>query len=187
MAARQFPDNDFRLVVKTDGQPTSLVPAVRSVIEDVAPECAVFNPGTMADWLSETMAGPRFTTLLLTGFALIALILSATGLYGVMAYMVALRTREVGIRVALGASPLQVIRRFLWLGLKTAGLGLVLGLMAAPAATGVLRSVLYATEIIDLPTYVMVSMVLLVVVLAATVVPALRALRVDPSHALRAE
>jgi len=187
LPASQFPGNDFRLVVKTDLQPASLLPAIRRVVKRVAKDTAIYNDGTMSEWLADSTSESRFPAMLLTVFALIALTLAATGLYGVMAFLVAERTREVGIRVALGAGPQQVIQRFLWIGLKMAGPGLLIGLIASPLLARMLRSVLFATDTIDPLTYVVVPVVLTVVVLVACVIPATRALRTDPAIALRSE
>ena len=185
LAARQYPDNEVRLAVKSDLPPAGMVAPLRSVIRRLEPQCALYNEGTMEEWCRQSTSAPRFAAGLLSVFAAVALVLSASGLYGVMSFMVSRRSREVGIRIALGARPSEVVRRFLWLGLKTAVAGLFLGLLIAPLVTRLLESILFATTTLDPITYIVVSVVLVSMVLLASVAPALRAAKVAPAHALR--
>jgi ABC-type antimicrobial peptide transport system permease subunit len=123
----------------------------------------------------------------MAAFALLALTLAAVGVYGVMAYSVAARTREIGVRVALGAQPSSVFSMIVRQGLGSAIAGLAIGLAAATALGGVLTKLLYGVTPTDVPTFVGVAAVLLAVSLAACLVPAWRAVRVDPLEALRTE
>ena len=124
---------------------------------------------------------------LLTAFASLALLLAAVGIYGVMAQFVAQRTHEIGIRMALGARPLEVVRLVLRQGVRLALLGLTIGIVVAAAATRLIRSLLYDVTASDPLTFVLVASLLICVVLLACLVPARRAMRVDPMVALRYE
>ncbi|MGB7611177.1 MAG: FtsX-like permease family protein, partial [Candidatus Acidiferrum sp.] len=128
-----------------------------------------------------------FTLILLELFSTVALVLAAIGIYGVISYSVAQRTRDIGIRMALGASPGNILQNILGLGLWLTGAGLGLGLMGAFAVTRVLSSLLYGVQSTDAVTFSAVSLVLAVVALAASYLPARRAMRVDPMVALRYE
>ena len=129
----------------------------------------------------------RLPMQLMSVFALVALVLAAVGVYGVMAYSVAARTREIGVRVALGAQPGQVFGMVLRQGMRAATLGLIAGLLGAAALGRVLTSLLYGVRPTDAATFGGVAAVLLAVVLTACLVPARRAVRVDPLEALRSE
>jgi ABC-type antimicrobial peptide transport system permease subunit len=141
----------------------------------------------MKDVQSMGLTDRRLPMQLMAAFALLALVLAAVGVYGVMAYSVAARTREIGVRVALGAQPKSVFGMVVRQGMNTAAIGLTLGLLGAAALGQVLTSLLYGVKPTDTLTFVGVAGVLLAVVLAACLVPARRALRVDPLEALRSE
>jgi len=142
---------------------------------------------SMQQKISGTLERSHFDTFLLAIFAATALILSSVGIYGVLSYTVAQRTREIGIRMALGASQAQVMRDVLGYGVRLTSFGLVFGLAGALAGTRLLSSLLYGVRSTDAITFVAVSMVLTAVALMASYIPARRAMRVDPIIALRYE
>jgi putative ABC transport system permease protein len=175
------------LVVKSHGPVESIVGPVRSAVLAVDPEQPVFAVLTMDEILSDSLARQRLYLWLLATFAGIALLLSAAGLYGVISYLVAQRTRELGIRVALGASRGDVLRLVLGQGLGLLALGTMLGLAGAFAATRLLEGMLYGVGTTDPRTFLAVVGFLGAVALAACLGPARRAMRVDPVVALRCE
>jgi ABC-type antimicrobial peptide transport system permease subunit len=137
--------------------------------------------------MAENIAAPRFNTLLFGTFAGLAVCLAMVGVYGVMAYVVGQRASEIGLRMALGASSGRVMMLVLRQGLTLAAIGLVLGLAGAAAATRLLSNMLYSVKPADPATYVAVTLLLGLVALAATWIPARRAMRLDPLTALRQE
>jgi ABC-type antimicrobial peptide transport system permease subunit len=141
----------------------------------------------MKEVVREMSAPQRFSATVLSGFAAGALLLAAIGLYGVLAFVVARRTREIGVRVALGAARSEVLGMILKQGMVLVGVGLVIGLAGSLAAVRVLRTLLFETEVYDLATFTIVPVLLAVVALAACYVPARRAAVVDPVVTLRAE
>jgi putative ABC transport system permease protein len=147
----------------------------------------LFSIKTMDEYVSSSVATPRFNTTLLSIFALVALVLTIVGLYGVMSYSVAQRTNEIGIRLALGAQTRDVIVLIVTQGLRLILLGLAVGLIGAFALTRVISSLLFGVTAKDPLTFVLVALALALVGLAACFIPALRATRVDPMEALRCE
>jgi putative ABC transport system permease protein len=160
---------------------------LRSIVASIAPGVPVYRLSTMQEKIAGTLARSHFDTFLLAIFAGAAVLLSSIGIYGVLSYMVAQRTRDIGIRLALGASRRQIAVDVLGFGMSLAGIGLVLGLIGAWSATRVLASFLYNVRPTDAPTLCAVSAVLLAVALAASYLPAHRATRIDPLTALRYE
>jgi putative ABC transport system permease protein len=189
MSFRQLPYTltDMRLAIRTAAEPTALVPSVRAAIQGVDKNAPLFRVGTMRGWLAESTARSRFTAILLCAFAALALLLSATGLYGVTASYVAMSRRSIGIRVALGARPRQAIGRVFARAGLMAGAGLVVGLLASVALARVVRSLLFEVEPAAPGAYLWVVLVLALVVLAACAVPAWRAATIDPAGVLRHE
>jgi predicted permease len=184
----QHPYNGMTLsvVVRTAVEPTSLIESMRRKVRARSPE--VSNQfTTMEASMGENVAGPRFRMLLLGIFAGLAVCLAMAGVYGVMAYAVGQRSSEIGLRMALGATPGDVLRLVLRQGLGLATVGLVLGLIGAVIATRLLTSMLFKVKPTDLMTYVGVVAVLGVVSLAASYLPARRATKVDPLAALKYE
>jgi predicted permease len=161
--------------------------AVRSSIASMDKELPVFNIRTMEDYVAASLGKSRFDTLLLTLFAALALVLTMVGIYGVMAYTVLQRTREIGIRIALGATRGDVLRMVLGKSLVITGLGLLLGIAGASALTRLLSSFLYQVRPVDPLTFIVVSVMLGAISLLASYIPAWRAARVDPMVALRYE
>jgi len=175
------------LLVKAAGDPLSLAPAVQQEIWSLASDQPITDVKTMEQLLSESEAAPRSRTILLGSFGGLGLVLAVVGIYGVISYSVAQRTREIGIRMALGAHPQDVLRDVLRSGMKLALAGLAAGLIAALALTRLLASLLFEVRPADPATFAGVSVTLLAISLAACYFPARRATRVDPLVALRYE
>jgi putative ABC transport system permease protein len=172
------------LVVRTRGG-AAPIRELQSTVVSVAPEVPIYRLSTMQQKISSTLERSHFDTFLLAIFAGTALLLSAVGIYGVLSYMVAQRTRDIGIRMALGASQVQIVWDVLGFGVRLAVIGLVAGLAGALAATRLLSSLLYGVRPTDAITFAAVSLILLVVAVIASYLPARRAMRVDPIIALR--
>jgi putative ABC transport system permease protein len=175
------------LVMRTDGEPTSIAPAVQREIRAIDPNQPVSDVRTMNQVMSEWVSRSRFNTLLLGLFAALATLLSAVGIFGVMNYSVALRTREIGLRLAVGAQPRQVLLLILRQGLLLTIVGVVLGLAAAFALTRLLSGLLFGVTAVDATTFTTISVLLVIVSLLACYLPARRAMRIDPLRALRYE
>ena len=174
-------------VLRTKGDPSQMSSAARNVIREIDSSLPVSAIKTMDDVLSTAQARPRFLTMLLTLFAGVALVLAAVGIYGVISYSVAQRTSEFGIRIAMGASPKDVLGMVLGQGLLLGAIGVVLGAAGALALTRLIRGLLFGISSFDPVTFVVMAVVLTAVTLAACWVPARRATRVDPMVALRYE
>jgi predicted permease len=175
------------IVMRTSQPPSAAVEQARKTIFRKDPELALYDIRTLDEYLAISVAPARFQTLLLSLFAILALVLTAVGLYGVVAYGVAQRTREFGIRLALGAHPRDVQRLVLRNALHMAGTGVALGVAGAGLATQLLGRALYEVHPLDPITFTAVVAALLAVALLASLGPARRATRVDPIRALRAE
>ena len=183
----QEPANSMYLAARTSSAPAALsVPIVRE-IHAVDPNVAVYQVRTMQDWLYESLARQRFAALMLGAFAAFALVLAAVGIYGVMSYLVSQSTHEIGLRVALGARPGNIVGLVVRQGMQLAGLGMAAGLAGALALTRVMASLLFGVTATDAVTFSAVAVILAVVAFAATVIPARRATGVDPMVALREE
>ena len=175
------------LVVRSTVEPASLSAAVRQAVNEVDKSVPVSQVKTMDKVVSESITQPRFNLFLLVLFSTVAMLLSAAGIYGVTAYTVSQRTRELGIRLALGAQVGDVLKMILAQGMAVIGVGLVLGLAAAFGLMRLLRSLLFGIGENDPLTFVAITIVLLIVALIACYIPARRATKVDPLEALRAE
>jgi predicted permease len=173
--------------VRTHGAPGSVVADVRGVIRQVDARAGLFNIATMEQLVSNSVSRPRMYAVLLGVFAGVAMMLAAVGIYGVVTYAVAQRTREIGIRVALGAQHSEVVHLVLRRGLALTAAGMVLGLMGAAAVTRYLVGMLFDLTPLDATTFLMVSLMFALVATLASYVPARRATKVDPLITLRAE
>ena len=174
------------LVVRTRGGGVP-IRELQTAVTSVAPAVPIYQLSTMQQKISSTLERSHFDTFLLAIFAATALLLSSVGIYGVLSYMVAQRTRDIGIRMALGASQGQIVWDVLSFGALLAGAGLVLGIVGALLATRMVSSLLYGVRPTDAITFIFVSLLLLAVALIASYLPARRATRVDPIIALRYE
>jgi putative ABC transport system permease protein len=175
------------LVVRTDRDPSVIAGAFRGIVASLDQETPVSDIRTAEALIAESVAKPRFTASLLALFALVALFLGAVGVYGVLAYTVGRRTQEIGVRMALGARAGDVLRLVLGEGAAVGGAGVVIGLAAAFAATRGLSSLLFGISAANLSVFGAVAAILMGVALLASLIPALRAARVDPVTALRGE
>jgi predicted lysophospholipase L1 biosynthesis ABC-type transport system permease subunit len=174
------------LVVRTRGNAVP-VSALRTVIASIAPGVPIYRVSTMQQKIAGTLEQSHFDTFLLSIFAATALLLASIGVYGVLSYMVAQRTRDIGIRMALGASPRDILGNVLGHGIRMAAAGVGVGLVVALGGARLLRSLLYGVKPTDAITFIAVSLVLTVVALLASYLPARRATRIDPMVALRYE
>jgi predicted permease len=177
----------YSIVVRADMAPEGLANAVREVIRGMDHDVPVYNMKTMDQYLGTAVAEPRFSMLLLSIFAGLALVLTTIGLYGVIAYAVAQRTHEIGIRIALGAGPGDVLGEVLGSGARIALLGVACGTAGALVATRLLRGLLFGISASDPATFAAVALLLFGVAMLACYIPARRATRVDPVIALRQE
>jgi len=175
------------LVVKSTLPPSAVVGSIREVVRSIDKNLPVTDIANMPDVLDASVAQPRFRTWLLGTFGVVALLLAAAGVFGVVSYSVATRTKEFGVRSALGASPATIAKMILSEGAGLAGMGLVVGLVSALGLARFLRSELYGVATYDPMTFVVSIVVLLAVAMIACFVPAWRAMRVDPMIALRCE
>jgi putative ABC transport system permease protein len=186
-AATGFPIRSMALVVKSSADPLTLVGPIRQEIRTLDASLPVSNIQAMDDVVGANFSSPRFTGFLLVTFATIALALSAIGVYGVLAYLVSRRTREIGIRLAIGAGRAQVLRLVLGSGLVLALAGIGLGLVLALVVGRFMQTLLYGVSAADPLTFISVAVMLALVALAASLVPAWRATRVNPVVALKTE
>ena len=173
------------LTIRTSGDPASVENALRAAVQEMDKSMPVYQVSTLEDYVSKSVAQPRFQTLLLSCFAGIALMLSAIGLYGLLSYMVVQRTLEIGLRMALGAQRTDVVRMIVRRGLTLALIGLGAGLAISAMMTRLLSRMLYGIRPSDPTTFVAMAAILLVVSLVASSVPAFRAARLDPMETLR--
>jgi putative ABC transport system permease protein len=178
---------DMYLVVRTPLEPAAIVPALRAQLESINRDIPLASVQTMDHLIEDSVVQEKFRTWLVGIFAGLALLLAAIGIYAVISYSVVQRTREIGVRMALGADRIAVLSMVLGQGMKLATAGLSIGVVAAFAITRVLRSLLYSTSTTDPLSYLATSAVLMAVVVLACYVPARRATKVDPITALRYE
>ena len=183
----QSPSSDMTVLLRTASDPRPVVSALRSQVLAIDKELPLSNVATMDDLLAGETAGQRFETAAVGVFAALALLLAGVGIYGVISYMVSQRTHEIGIRMALGAQQGDVLRMVIRDGVFMAGTGIAVGIGGALALTRPLRSLLFEITPTDPATYSAVTVMLVVVALAACYIPARRAMCVDPMVALRHE
>jgi putative ABC transport system permease protein len=175
------------LVVRATGDPAAITASIRRIIAETDRTVAVSDVRTMNAVVDQSLSTTRFTTVLVTSFAMLALLLGAIGIYGVMSYLVGQRTKEMGIRVALGATRSQVMGLIVGRAVRLAAIGGFIGLVAAFLVTRGLRQWLYGVSPSDPVTLAIVAVLFLSVATLASSAPALRATRVDPSRSLREE
>jgi putative ABC transport system permease protein len=186
-AATQMPQRSLTLIVASNGDSTSVSGLIRQTVRQLDPALPVQPVRPLADWLVESVAPTRLTTRLAALFAVCALLLASVGIYGVVAYSVASRTKEIGVRMAIGASRRRVIGLVLREGMTWAGAGVVVGLLAAFAAARLLTALLFDVPARDPLTFAAAGAGVTLVALLASTIPALRAVRIDPTIAMRAE
>ena len=175
----------IRLIVRTNGDPMAMASAVREQVRALDPNLPLAQAAPLEDVVARSVARPRFYTLLLTLFAGVALVLSATGIFGVMSYSVAQQSKEIGIRMALGARAADVLRSIVGRAVGLAGLGVIAGVIAALALGSVIRNQLFGVTVFDPATLATVVIVLLASAALASLLPATRASRIDPIKAFR--
>jgi putative ABC transport system permease protein len=171
--------------IRTEGDPAAMTETIRRAVTDVDPDQPIYDVKTMDQRVSDASASRRFSMSLLAIFAALALLIAAMGLYAVIGYMVSQRTREIGIRIALGAQPTEVRRMVVMQGTRLAGIGLAIGLVGSLALSGVMKRFLFSVEATDPVTFLAVAFALTLVAVVASWVPARRASRVNPMVALR--
>jgi predicted permease len=182
----RYNTQEMTFVVRAIGRPEELARSMREAVRSVAPQ-PLFQLATMTDVIAQSLTTRRLVLVLLLAFAGLALVLSAAGVYGVMSYGVSQRTREIGIRMALGARAGDVLGMILSGAVRVMAIGIGIGLLAAALVTRVLGSVLYGVDALDPGTFVAVPAIIAVVGILAGAVPAVRAARVDPLESMRAE
>jgi predicted permease len=180
----QRPEQFTAILIRTEGDPTQLTQSVRAAVADVDPTIALTNPGTMQQIVDQSTADRVLTMNLLLVFACLALVLASLGVYSVMAYSVAQRTDEIGVRMALGAGADDVLRMVLREGMVLAGIGLAIGLAGALALTRLMSTMLFEVGASDPVVYVTIAALLAVTAALACWIPSRRAARVDPAKAL---
>ena len=178
---------EINLVIRTNGDPNAFAPSLRSMVREIEPTAAVGHLGTLSSQVADSVSEPRFSTAVLTAFALLALGIAVTGLYGVLSYNVSQRRKEIGIRAALGATRADLIGLVVRQGLTVTAFGLAIGVLIAALAARRLQPLLFGVAPLDLPSFVIMPAILLVVATLACVIPARRAAATDPSTTLRAE
>ena len=187
MPQAQVTDSYLTVVIRSHVDPPSLASEARRAIWSVASDVPVYQVATLEDLVAKSVAPRRFVMILLEIFGGLALLLTAIGIYGVISYSVTERTREIGIRTALGATPRNIVGLVVGHGSSVVAAGLAVGLIAAFAATRYLESSLYEVAAHDPATFVTIALVLFAVGIAAQLVPTARALKVEPNVALRQE
>ncbi|HZR05407.1 MAG TPA: ABC transporter permease [Candidatus Udaeobacter sp.] len=183
----QFAIPSLSIFMRTRVDPGSVTRALRRAVGELDKEVPVYRPRLLADYRSQSIAQPRLNAMLVSLFALIALLLAAAGIFGVMSYSVTQRTQEIGIRLALGAQRYHVLRLIVGQGMRFVGLGVLVGLMGVFACSRLLQSLLFGVGAIDLKAMCVATLTLAIVAFCACYIPALRAMRVDPMQALRSE
>jgi len=174
-----------RIIVRANGDPMALAPSMREAIRALDPDLPLAQPAPLAETVSRSIARPRFYMSLLTLFAAVALVLSATGIFGVMSYTVAQQSKEIGIRMALGAKSVDVLRSIVGRAVSLAAIGVVAGVAVALLMGGVIRNQLFGVQVFDPKTLAIVIAALLLSAALASLLPAMRAARIDPIRAFR--
>ena len=178
---------EINLVLRTSTDPVSVAASARSIVQELRADAAVENVATLASQVSDSVANERLATTTITGFASLALILAGVGLYSVLWYGVSARTREIGVRTALGASSQRIILLVLRDGMSVAGIGILVGLIAATGVAKLIEHLLFGIEPFDPVSFLVAPLLLAVVAVIACLIPARRAAAIDPAQALRAD
>ena len=186
-AFNQLPESGMTVVIKGASDPNQLISSIRGAVKAIDPDQPIYNPRTMDEIRAESVAPERLNLTLLSLFAGIALVLAIVGIYGVMSYSVTQRTHEIGIRMAIGARPLDVFKMILSHGMKLALIGVALGLVGAFALTRLMATMLFGVEPTDATTFAGISILLIAVALLACYLPGRRATKVEPTISLRYE
>jgi putative ABC transport system permease protein len=187
LSCDQFPQRAMTILVRAPAEPSAIVPLIAAAAREIDPAQPLYQAGRLQDWIDESAAQPRFTTMLSAAFALVALLLAAVGVYGVLSYSVSQRTQEIGVRMAIGAGRGRILRLVLRGGMTWALGGIVIGLAAAFGLARVLATLLFQIEARDPATFTLAGVLLAIVAALACYVPAARATRIDPVIALRAD
>ncbi len=183
----QWPMSDMNVVLHTTRDPQAVVADARKAIKELDPDLAIAQIKTLDAVLADSVAQPHFYMILLTAFAIVAIVLCAIGIYGVIAYLVGQRSRELGIRIALGATPGRVVKMVMREGIAMVAVGVGVGLVGALALTRLMGALLFGITATDPLTYLTVTVLLAAVALLASSIPAMRAANVDPALAMRAD
>ena len=183
----QLPQGGMTVIIKGASDPNLLISSARNAVKEIDPDQPIYNPRTMSEIRAESVEGERFTLTLLSLFASIALVLAIVGIYGVMSYSVTQRTHEIGIRMAIGARPLDVFKMILGHGMKLALIGVGLGLVGAFIVTRFMAAMLFGVEPTDATTFGAITAILIAVALLACYLPGRRATKVEPTISLRYE
>jgi ABC-type antimicrobial peptide transport system permease subunit len=181
----QDPSKQVSLALRTSLPATLLEPQIRHEIQSIDFALPVFNVSSMNDVLDRSLASRRFSADLVGGFAGVALVLASTGIYGLLAFMVGQRSREIGLRMALGARPADILKLILTKGVILAGVGIIAGVILSAATASTMSSLLYGVRPHDPAVFVVVPLLLYAVAVLASCVPAWRATKVDSLTALR--
>jgi ABC-type antimicrobial peptide transport system permease subunit len=187
LPALQRPETFTNILVRTNMSASAMTPAVRDALRSVAPDLPLLEPQALTTRIAETIADRKLALVLLGSFAALALVLASLGVYSVMAHLVAFRTSEIGIRMALGASPGMVLRMVLGHGRRLTLLGIALGMAGAYVVSRLIQQALFEVNPADPLVYATVSGMLLLVAECASFLPARRATRIDPVIAMRNE
>jgi len=185
VSEQQMPYPGRQIVIRTDGDPMAALPILKREIKAIDPRLAAAHPQTIEHVFSESLARRRFSMTLIAIFAVSALVLAMVGLYGVIALSVNQRRREIGVRMALGARPADVLRLVLNDGLRITAIGVTIGLLGAVAASRILTTLLFDVSPTNATIYAAATVAIVLITLVATLIPARRATRVDPTAALR--
>jgi predicted permease len=186
-AAGQLPERTMTLLVRSEGDSRSVIAAIREAVRELDPTLALQQVRPLRDWFADSVAPTRLTTTLAAVFGMTALLLTSVGIYGVVAYTVASRTKEIGLRMAMGATGTRVVGLVLREGMTWAGAGIVLGVIAAFAAASVIASLLFEVPARDPMTFAIVPGAVAIVAVIACCIPATRAVRIDLTTAIRTE
>jgi putative ABC transport system permease protein len=177
----------FGAIIRTDRGAAAVTPVVKGIVKHLDADLPIGDVRTIEEIIDRSTGEPRFRSYLIAGFAFLALLLAAVGVYGLISFTVTQRIPEIGVRLALGASPRQVFGHVIGQGARLAIIGVAVGLAAAAAATRLVRGLLFNTSATDPVVYVSLALLLLAIAIVACYVPARRAMRVDPMTALRSE